>query len=271
MQNQLNIALVQSHLVWESPKENRKRFTKKIEDISAPVDVVVLPEMFATGFTMNAEQVAETMPGETVNWMKQMAKKRNVALVGSLVITEYGKFYNRFLFVEPSGKISIYNKRHTFTLAGEHKIYTAGSEKVIVDYKGWKICLQVCYDLRFPVWARNVEGYDVLIYVANWPEPRITAWDALLKARAIENMSYCIGVNRVGVDGLNIEYVGHSGAYDVLGNSIADFQSGREQTEIVTLEKRHIEAYRNKFKFLNDRDAFNMVWILIQSAVKVLF
>ncbi len=259
MQNQLNIALIQSDLVWEHPEANRKNFTKKIEGISNPVDVVVLPEMFATGFTMNAEKVAETMQGETVNWMKQMAVKKNAAIAGSLVIKANGKFYNRFLFVEPSGDISIYNKRHTFTLANEHKTYTAGTEKVIVDYKGWKICPQVCYDLRFPVWARNVEDYDVLIYVANWPKPRILAWDALLKARAIENMSYCIGVNRVGVDGINIEYVGHSGAYDVLGNSIANFQSGKEQTEIITLEKRHVEAYRNKFKFLNDRDTFSII------------
>lgn len=258
MQNQLNIALVQSDLAWENPEANWKNFTKKIEDISKPVDVVVLPEMFATGFTMNAEKVAETMQGETVIWMKQIATGKNAAIAGSLVIKEHGKFYNRFLFVEPSGNISIYNKRHTFTLANEHKTYTAGTEKVIVDYKGWKICPQVCYDLRFPVWARNVEDYDVLIYVANWPKPRISAWDALLKARAIENMSYCIGVNRVGVDGIDIEYVGHSGAYDVLGNPIADFQHGKEQIEIITLEKRHIEAYRNKFKFLNDRDTFNI-------------
>ena len=191
MHDQLKIALIQSDLVWENPKKNRKHFKEKIESISKPVDMIVLPEMFSTGFTMNAKDVAETMDGKTVAWMKKKALKTNAAIIGSLVISEDGKFYNRLLFVEPSGDIHIYDKRHTFTLAGEEKIYASGTKKLIVDYKGWKICPLVCYDLRFPVWARNTENYDVLLYVANWPKPRILAWDTLLKARAIENMSYC--------------------------------------------------------------------------------
>lgn len=259
MKNQLKIALIQSDLVWEKPKQNRANFTRKIENIFEKVDLIVLPEMFTTGFTMNAEKVAESMDGETVSWMQAMAKKMNAAIVGSLVIKENSNYYNRLLFVEPSGCISIYNKRHTFTLVGEDKIYTAGTKKVIIRYKGWKICPLICYDLRFPVWARNTEGYDLLLYVANWPKPRVSAWDNLLKARAIENMSYCIGINRVGVDGVNSEYSGHSACYDVLGNEITSFEASIEQTKIITLGKRHIEAYRNKLKFLDDRDSFNLI------------
>ncbi|MCL4127876.1 UNVERIFIED_CONTAM: hypothetical protein GTU68_050559 [Idotea baltica] len=256
MQDTLKIALIQADLVWENPTKNRKNFTAKIESIVDDVDVVVLPEMFSSGFTMNAEKVAEPMDGETVNWMKQQAFVKNAAIVGSLVITEHNKFYNRLLFVEPSGQITHYNKRHTFTLVGEEKVYTAGDKKVVLDYKGWKICPLICYDLRFPVWARNSEDYDVLLYVANWPTPRVSAWDALLKARAIENMSYCIGVNRVGIDGVNSKYSGHSAVYDVLGEAISTIKPNEEHIEIVTLEKRHVSAYRNKFKFLNDRDSF---------------
>ncbi len=256
MQNQFKIALLQSHLVWENPKANREHFTHKIENMFEEVDLIVLPEMFSTGFTMNAKKVAESMDGDTVSWMQTMAKTNNAAVVGSLVIKENDKHYNRLVFVEPSGYISTYNKRHTFTLVGEDKVYTAGTEKLIVNYKGWKIHALICYDLRFPVWARNNDDYDVLLYVANWPKPRISAWDTLLKARAIENMSYCIGLNRVGIDGVNSEYSGHSACYNVLGEKMTSFEPDKEQTEIVTLEKRHIEAYRNKLKFLNDRDSF---------------
>jgi predicted amidohydrolase len=259
MQNELKIGLVQSDLVWENPEQNRINFTKKIDAITEEVDLFILPEMFTSGFTMNANKVAETMQGETVMWMKNLAAKKHAAIVGSSVIKEYDRFYNRLLFVEPSGNVSTYNKRHTFTLVGEDKTYTAGTEKLLVHYKGWKISPLICYDLRFPVWSRNVDDYDVLIYVANWPKPRVLAWDALLKARAIENMCYCIGVNRVGIDGVNSEYSGHSAVYDVLGHRLTDFKSGKEQIQIVTLEKRHIQAYRNKLKFLDDRDAFSII------------
>ncbi|WP_147678331.1 amidohydrolase [Algibacter pacificus] len=259
MEKELKVALIQANLIWENPIKNREQFTKKIEQISGSINLIILPEMFTSGFTMHAEKVAETMQGETVNWMQVMAAKINAAIVGSLVISEENKYYNRLLFVEPSGKITVYNKRHAFTLVGEQETYAEGREKVIIDYKGWKICPLICYDLRFPVWARNTENYDVLIYVANWPKPRISAWDTLLKARAIENMSYCIGVNRVGVDGVNCEYPGHSAVYDVLGNQLSTSNFHAEDTQIITLEKRHVEAYRNKFKFLSDRDQFTIV------------
>lgn len=258
MQNQLKVAIIQSNLVWENPKQNRKNFSEKIEAITDQVDIIVLPEMFSTGFSMNASAVAETMDGKTVAWMQKKAVQTNAAIVGSLIISEDNNFYNRLLFVEPSGIITQYDKRHTFTFGGEDKVYASGTNKLIIDYKGWKICPLICYDLRFPVWARNAENYDLLIYVASWPKPRIVAWDTLLKARAIENMSYCIGVNRVGEDKEQIEHCGHSAVYDVLGNNITPIKPNKEHVEIVTLDKNHISYYRNKLRFLNDRDVFTV-------------
>lgn len=256
MENTLQIALIQSHLVWENPIQNRQLLSEKIESISEAVDIILLPEMFTTGFTMNAAQLAETMQGDTVNWMQTIAKQRQVAITGSIIITENNLFYNRLVFVHPYGQIDIYDKRHTFTLAGEDKVFASGTEKKIIHYKGWKLCPMICYDLRFPVWARNVETYDVLLYVANWPNVRVQAWDTLLKARAIENMAYCVGVNRVGLDGNNHEYSGHSAVYDVLGNRIDQIPFDKEAIEIVTLHKSEIENYRQKLNFLFDMDGF---------------
>lgn len=258
MQEQLKVALIQSSLVWENPIQNRLNFEKKIEAID-DADLIVLPEMFTTGFTMNAKPNAESMTGETLNWMQKMASENNVAIVGSVIINDEEDYFNRLLFVEPNGDLHTYDKRHTFTLAGEHEVYKAGTEKLILNYKGWKICPLICYDLRFPVWARNVEDYDLLIYVANWPKVRVNAWSALLKARAIENMCYCIGVNRVGLDANNYEYSGHSAAYDVLGHRIDTIEPGKEITAVVKLEKAHIKKYRDKLQFLEDRDTFNLV------------
>ncbi|WP_242117280.1 amidohydrolase [Aestuariivivens sediminicola] len=258
MQEPLKVASIQSDLVWENPKKNRKQLSEKIKSIKADVDVIVLPEMFSTGFTMNASKVAEPMDGDTVSWMQKKAMKTRAAIVGSLIISEDNRFYNRLIFVEPSGALFYYDKRHTFTLANEHKVYTAGNKKLIIDYKGWKICPLICYDLRFPVWSRNVEEYDILLFVANWPKPRIQAWDILLKARAIENMCYCIGVNRVGTDEAQNEYCGHSAVYDILGNAITPLKPNREHIEIVTLEKKHIHFYRTKLQFLSDRDHFSL-------------
>ena len=246
MQNELKIALIQADLVWENPIQNRINFSEKINSISEAFDLIILPEMFTSGFTMNAEKIAETMDGETVTWLKKIAKEKDAAITGSIVINAHGNYFNRCFFVEPDGTISTYDKRHTFTLAGEDKVYQAGSKRLIIDYKGWKICPLVCYDLRFPVWARNTENYDLLIYVANWPKPRIAAWEALLKARAVENMSYCIGVNRVGLDASNYEYSGSSAVYNVLGEKLSDIPIGKEHIEILILEKNHIKKYREK-------------------------
>ena len=255
---ELSITLLQSNLQWENAIANRLQFSKLIKQVSGNTDLIILPEMFTTGFSMNASKLAETMQGETHQWMISEAKKHKAAICGSLIISEDGKFYNRLFFVHPNGTYQTYDKRHTFTLAGEDKTYTAGNEKKIIDYKGWKICPLVCYDLRFPVWARNTDDYDILLYVANWPTKRIKAWDTLLKARAIENMCYCIGVNRIGLDGNGHNYVGHSAIYDVLGNQISTIEFEKEFVETVKLTKEHIYSLRDRFQFLNDRDHFSL-------------
>ncbi|RXJ52192.1 amidohydrolase [Gelidibacter gilvus] len=258
MSKTLNIALIQTELVWENPKQNRGNLSKKIDTLVDPVDIIVLPEMFTSGFTMNPSHVAETMQGETISWLKTLAANKQSAITGSMVIKENDHYYNRMVFVHPNGTIEHYDKRHTFTFAGEDKVYKPGTKKIIVDYNGWKICPLICYDLRFPVWARNAETYDVLIYVANWPAVRMVAWDTLLKARAIENMSYCVGVNRVGKDDNNHDYSGHSAVYDVLGNRIDNIPFDEEAIEIVSLNKEHIEHNRAKFNFLADQDQFSI-------------
>lgn len=258
MQPKLTIALLQANLIWHNAVQNRINFSKKINSISETVDMIVLPEMFTTGFSMRPQQIAETMQGETIKWMQQLASEKQAAIVGSIIISENNTYYNRFLFVHPSGKIDFYNKHHLFTLAGEHKVYTSGNKKLIVNYKGWKICTLICYDLRFPVWARNVEDYDILLYVANWPKPRISAWDTLLKARAIENLCYTIGVNRVGIDANKLEYSGHSVGYDGLGKKLTHVKTNLEDKAIITLNKKHITEVRNKLNFLSDKDTFEI-------------
>ncbi|MEC8682254.1 MAG: amidohydrolase [Bacteroidota bacterium] len=252
MQDTLKIAAIQADLAWENPEANRAYFDQKISEIDG-VDLIVLPEMFATGFSMNPEGIADT--GDIVAWMKATSKAKQAALAGSLMIQEHDNYYNRFYFITPDGNSTTYDKRHTFTLAGEHKVYKRGEKPVIATYKGFKFLLQVCYDLRFPVFARNTSNYDVMLYVANWPKKRVFAWDTLLKARAIENMSYCIGVNRVGVDGGNYEYNGYSGIYDSLGATLA-FAEAEEKTIYATLSKAHLEETRNQLNFLADQDAF---------------
>lgn len=253
----MKVALIQSSLFWENPTANRNYFEQKINAITEQVDLIVLPEMFTTGFTMNPSAVAETMQGETIMWLQSLAKAKNSAITGSLIIAENNNYYNRLVFVFPSGEIQFYNKRHLFTLAGEDKVYTAGKEKRIIEYKGFKICPLICYDLRFPVFARNVEDYDLLIYVANWPKTRTNAWDILLQARAVENMCYAIGVNRIGLDANNFEYVGHSQGVDFLGNYILQPQEN-EGVFIAELNKEKLLETRNKLGFLSDRDTFEL-------------
>ncbi|WP_375325711.1 amidohydrolase [Flagellimonas sp. GZD32] len=252
----LNIALIQSFLHWEDPSKNRDMFEEKINVISDDVDLIVLPEMFTTGFTMTPQNLDSSEGQKTVHWMQDLAVKKNTALVGSVVIQEDELFYNRLFFVYPDGTFTTYDKKHTFTLAGEDKVYQAGTERLTLEYKGFRICPLICYDLRFPVWARNTSDYDVLIYVANWPKKRINAWDTLLKARAIENMAYCIGVNRTGEDALGYEYPGHSAVYDVLGETLA--YSKKEEVLYATLEKEHLTTIRRKLRFLEDRDDFSL-------------
>lgn len=253
----MKVALIQSDLVWENPEENRTCFEEKINAIEEAVNLVVLPEMFTTGFTMDPVKVAEPMNGKTVLWMQALAKAKNCAITGSVVIEENSSFYNRMLFVFPSGEIQHYDKRHLFTLAGEEKVYSRGTQKLIVEYLGWKICPFVCYDLRFPVFSRNVENYDVLIYVASWPKVRIKAWDTLLAARAIENMSYVIGVNRIGEDFNGYGYIGHSQVLDCLGEYLIEPKE-QEAIFITNLDKTKLIEVRAKLNFLNDKDSFEL-------------
>ena len=253
----MKIALIQANLIWENPKANRDIFENKINEINESLDLIVLPEMFTTGFTMSPNAVAESMQGETVLWMQSLAKAKNAAITGSVVIEEDSNFYNRMLFVVPSGEIQYYDKRHLFTLAGEDRVYSRGAQKIIIDYLGWKICPLVCYDLRFPVFSRNTEDYDLLIYVASWPKTRIHAWDTLLNARSIENMCYLVGVNRIGKDNNGYEFIGHSQAIDCLGEYLIDPQE-EEGVFIATLDKSKLIEVRKKLNFLNDRDTFEI-------------
>ncbi|MRX62957.1 nitrilase family protein [Maribacter luteus] len=253
---ELNIALVQTPLIWESPKENRAKFSKKFKELPQNTDLVILPEMFITGFTMTPDNVDREEGQKTIDWMLKEAKTYDTAIMGSIPFYDNGDFYNRLFFVEANGTVSQYDKRHTFTLAGEDKVYTSGTERLIMGYKGFRVYPLICYDLRFPVWARNNDDYDVLVYVANWPKPRILAWDTLLKARAIENMSYCVGVNRCGFDNAGYEYSGHSAVYDCLGEQIVFAET--ETILYATLNKNHVSKTRGKLKFLQDRDGFTL-------------
>ncbi len=257
MGTKLNIAVIQIDLEWEQPLRNRKNIEMYLQTLQQGTDVVFLPEMFSTAFTMRPQNVAEPMNGDTIQWMLHWAKNTQFAIAGSCVIEEEGRFYNRFLWVNPDGQIHFYDKRHPFTLAGEHKVYETGQNSGIIQFKGWKICLRICYDLRFPVWSRNTEDYDVLVYVANWPSPRINAWDTLLQARAIENMSFTIGVNRVGIDTKENVYPGHSAVYDCLGAPLG-FLKEKEGVIQVTLVKKDQDKIREKLNFLNDRDTFTL-------------
>lgn len=259
MSNELHVVGIQANLVWENPTKNRAYFQQKINAIPKTTDLVVLPEMFTTGFTMNPENVAESMNGETISWMQKIASEKEIAITGSLVIKENNNFYNRLIFVHPSKEIETYDKRHSFTLAGENKVYTAGTKKLIINFKGWKICPLICYDLRFPVWARNTENYDLLIFMANWPVKRVKAWDTLLKARAIENMSYTIGVNRIGKDDNEYQYSGNSAIIDFLGDEISSLEENKTGIVSAIINKENQDKIRKKLGFLNDKDAFTIL------------
>lgn len=259
--NPLNIAVVQSFIHWENPEMNIVHLEKLFSKWSRIPDLVMLPEMFSTGFSMRPHAVAETETGPTLSWMISKATSLNCAIAGSLPIREGDFFYNRFYFVFPSGNYDFYDKRHLFTLVGEDKTYTSGQKQKVVEYLGWKLCLQVCYDLRFPVFSRNSQDYDALLYVANWPKPRIHAWDTLLRARAIENVSYCIGVNRVGEDANGHEYPGHSQVWDALGNELLQKKTEEGVFE-VTLNHGELQQIREKFPFLKDKDEFTILGLV---------
>jgi len=258
MTDTIKIALIQADLVWENKEENIKRFTQRISEVEKDVDLIVLPEMFTTGFSMHPENLAEQPSGKTFVWMQNQAKLTQKVIAGTVIITEDNKFYNRFLWVRPDGSFIKYDKRHAFSLAGEHEKYTVGTERIIVELKGWKIFLQTCYDLRFPVWSRNKKDYDVLINAANWPIVRSDAWKTLLPARAIENQCYVLAVNRCGPDNNGMNHSGNTAAYDYEGKQIGTTQEGQEETLHITLQKESFNKFRNKFTFLNDSDSFEI-------------
>lgn len=255
----LNISFIQTELYWEQPDKNLKMLGNKIDAISQETDIIVLPEMFSTGFSMNSEELAEEFQdSKSIKWMKARAKAQTACVMGSLIIRDEGKHYNRMIIAFPDGKILHYDKRHRFTFAGEDQYYSAGKQRLVFTYKGWRICPMVCYDLRFPVWIRNKHEYDLLIFVANWPEARVNAWDTLLAGRAIENMSYCLGVNRVGIDGKQRNHVGHSCLYNPLGEAVTAEKFEGEKTTTVQLELSKLQEIREKMAFLDDQDDFTI-------------
>ncbi|MDC3285814.1 amidohydrolase [Flavobacteriaceae bacterium] len=258
MSKELNIVAIQANLTWGNPEKNRLYFEQVINKLTSNTNLVVLPEMFSTGFTMKPSSVSETMNGATVSWMINMAKTHNIGIIGSMVIQENNQYFNRAIFVHPSGSLEIYDKRHLFSLAGEDRQYTPGTNRIVIQFKGWRICPFICYDLRFPVWSRNTDNYDVLLFMANWPIPRIDAWDTLLKARAIENMSYCIGVNRIGEDENGYQYNGHTSAYNFLGEKVASTAEGNEDVLHCEISKTKLDEFRQKLNFLKDQDSFKI-------------
>lgn len=258
MQENLSIALIQADLHWENVTANLATFEEKVAALPEPVDVIVLPEMFNTGFTMNTAR-AEPMNLTTTRWMKQIARQTNALVVGSFAVKEGGQYFNRLLCVQPDGAIAHSDKRHLFRMGEEHQHYTAGNSRLTITWKGWKLCPLVCYDLRFPVWSRNrhKEPYDVLLYVANWPARRANAWNTLLQARAIENQCYVMGVNRVGKDGNGLEYRGDSVALDYLGEPLA-LLAGQETEKIIHISRAELIDYRQRFPALSDADDFEI-------------
>jgi predicted amidohydrolase len=262
----LTITLIQTNLFWENKKANLDMLQQKIESIKEKTEIVILPEMFTTGFSMNPQSLAEKMDGETVQWMKKVAAEKKIILTGSVIIedpsanSQDGKYFNRLIWMLPTGEFGVYDKRHLFAFADEHDHYSAGNKKLIASVKGWKINLQICYDLRFPVWARQAPGdlenkYDLLINVANWPEKRSIAWNTLLRARAIENQCFVAGLNRVGEDGNGIFYEGESAIIDPLGEIIYQKKSD-EDIFTYTLQKEKVTETRDKFPFWKDADLF---------------
>ena len=257
----LSVTVIQTDLAWEDKKQNLAHISDKINSIKDKTEVVILPEMFTTGFSMRPEVLAEKMDGETVQWMKKMSADKKIILTGSVIVEDKGNYFNRLIWMLPNGEYGYYDKRHLFAYGEEHAHFSTGSKRLIACAKGWKINLLVCYDLRFPVWARQAKldgeeaEYDLLIYVANWPEKRSNAWKTLLQARAIENQCYVVGVNRIGQDGNNINYAGDSMIIDPLGEIL--YQKPNDEDVFTCLLKREaLDEARQRFPFLKDSDSF---------------
>jgi predicted amidohydrolase len=255
----LRVTIVQADLAWHDPKSNFAQFSKALDNIGTETDLIILPEMFTTGFTMDAARNADTMDGVAIRHMLMWAKQADAAVCGSLIIKYGSQYFNRFVFAQPDGGIRHYDKRHLFRLAGEVDNYSAGDRATIFEWRDWRICPMVCYDLRFPVWSRQRAnlGYDLLIYVANWPSRRQHAWQTLLRARAIENLSFVAGVNRCGTDGNDLPHSGGSAVIDYLGHDLADLGESVGQTT-VTLDRDALQNFRRKFPFQVDADWFSI-------------
>jgi predicted amidohydrolase len=259
--SRLHCTLIQADLQWENKAKNLLLLEQMLKN-KGPQELVILPEMFNTGFSMRPEILAETMEGETIQWMRLMAARYRIILAGSLIIKERDQFYNRLVWVQPDGGMATYDKRHRFALAGEDRLFSAGEHRLITRANGWRILWQICYDLRFPVWSRQQSvhqpEYDLLVYVANWPDKRSHAWRSLLVARAIENQCYVIGVNRVGIDGNGMEHQGDSMVVDPMGQVLVQL-TGVPATETVILDKEILEEIRGRLPFWKDADAFSII------------
>ena len=255
MSRQLRVTMIQTDLAWQDPAANRAIFAEHFRGLAGHTDLVVLPEMFSTGFSMAAKRFAEAMDGPTAGWLREEAVAIGCVITGSIIVGEGDRHYNRLLWASPDGLLRYYDKRHLFRMAREHEHYAAGTQLLSIEHKGWRVRPLICYDLRFPVWSRNVDGYDLLLCVANWPARRALAWKTLLRARAIENLSYVVGVNRIGTDGNGVTYVGDSVAIDFLGRSLAGDRGG-DFAETVVLDRDALLAFRSSFPAHLDADDF---------------
>lgn len=259
MMHPLKISIVQTDIAWENKQENLRMLREKLHALRGTTEIVVLPEMFSTGFTMKSRELAEPVSGITVRILKELAADFQLALCGSFICSERSNYYNRAFFITPEGEEFYYDKRHLFRMGNEAEYFSAGNNKLIISYRGWNICLLVCYDLRFPVWSRNVNNeYDLLIYMASWPQARRLAWDTLLCARALENMCYVCGVNRIGVDGNKLIYNGGSVVFSAKGEVLASVPDGEEGIETVSLSLISLQQLRDKFPVWEDADAFRL-------------
>lgn len=257
MNSHLRVTLVQSDIAWQDPAANRSRLAAHFRGLAGHTDLIVLPEMFSTGFSVDADWLAEPMDGPTVGWMREEAASLGCAITGSIIVRDAGRTFNRLVWARSDGTVEHYDKRHLFRMAGECEHFSAGDARLIVDLKGWRICPFICYDLRFPVWSRGRDDYDLLLYVANWPARRAHAWSALLRARAIENLSYVAAVNRIGRDGNDVSYVGDSVALDYLGQPVSS-EGGGDRVETAVLDLESLRAYRASFPAHLDADGFEL-------------
>ncbi|MBN2480292.1 MAG: amidohydrolase, partial [Bacteroidales bacterium] len=254
----ITITIVQPDVVWNDIPANLSNYSAVIGKVAVNTDLILLPEMFATGFTLDPRKLAEGMDGKTIRWMKEIAVQYRCAIAGSVIISEHDRYFNRLVFVDHTGRMESYDKRHLFRMEGEEIHYTPGSKRMIANVNGWRISFQICYDLRFPVWSKNLNDYDILVYAANWPDKRSDVWNTLLKARALENQAYAIGVNRVGIDGNGISYQGESQVIGPKGNTILNMGPGENISETFTLSLNELLEFRDKFPVWLDWDPFTI-------------